>query len=233
MNTLLAAVLTLPALPQATTVIPNGPASLGGTWDGEGYCYRGIVWGGESWFEPEVGKVLRQDLDFFPVVRDQCASPLILYIHPPRDTKMIDPARGALYSRLVQQARANGFSVASVEYRQPVWDDLFDPAPDNDIAAARRWVHAHARQLGVDLGNVFFVDQSRGTLGLRTALQHRNDPAVRVNAAYSHHQRTTFRGVEVARRFVAESDGLGFVDRISPERAYDGVIPFFQRYLRA
>lgn len=233
MNTLLASVSTLRASPWAASPAPEGLAGVGGSWCVDGQCYRGIAWGGETWFDSDVGKMLRQDLDFFPFDCEQRASPLIIYLHPSLDTKTIYPTRGPLYAGLVQVARASGFSVASVEYRQPVWDDLLDPTPDNDIAAARRWVHAHARQLGVDVGNVFFVDQSRGTLGLRTALQHRRDPAVRVNAAYSHHERTTFRGVEVARRFVAESDGLGFVDRISPARAYDGVIPFFQRYLRA
>jgi hypothetical protein len=233
MNTVLALVSAPSTSPRAQATARQGAAGLGGTWCLEGQCYRGIVWGPESWFDPAVGKLLRQDLDFFPVVRGQRATPLILYIHPSRDTKTIHPGRRLLYDRLVQEARAWGFSVASVEYRHPGLDDLIDATPDNDIAAARRWLHAHAGPLGIDAGNVFIVDQSRGTLGLRTALQHRHDPAVRVNAAYSHHERTTFRGLEVARRFVAESDGLGFVDRIAPERAYDGVIPFFQRYLRA
>lgn len=233
MNTLLASVSTLRALPWAVNpATREGLAGVGGSWCVDGRCYRGIAWGSESWFDPAVGQELRQDLDFFPLDHGQCASPLILYIHPPLDTKTIQPRRGPLYAGLVQVARASGFAVASIEYRPPALDDLVDPAPDNDVVLARRWVHARAHQLGVDADNVFFVDQSRGTLGLRTALQYRRDPAVRVNAAYSHHERTTFRGVEVARRFVAESDGLGFVDRISPERAYDGVIPFFQRYLR-
>jgi len=233
MNTLLASVSTLQAQPRAALDSrQEGPADLGGTWCAESGCYRGIAWGRESWFDPAVGQMLRQDLDFFAPARARSASPLILYIHPPLDTKTIQPGRSPLYAGLVQLARASGFAVASIEYRPAAPDDPADPAHDNDVALARRWVHAHARQLGIDADNVFFVDHSRGTLGLRTVLQHRRDPAMRVNAAYSHHLRTTFRGVEVARRFVAEADGLGFVDRISPERAYDGVIPFFQRYLR-
>ena len=232
MNAMLATISTPQAPPRAASAAREQAAGLGGTWCVDGQCWRGIVWGTASWFEPAVGKVLQQDLDFFPVDREQRASPLILYIHPPRDTKAIYPARSSLYFRLVQVARASGFSVASIEYRHAVPDDLADPAPDNDIATARRWLHAHARSLGVDAGNVFLVDLSRGTLGLRTARRYRHDPTLRINAACSLDAWTTCSGPEVGRRFVAEADGMAFGDRISPEHAYDGVIPFFQRPLR-
>ena len=122
--------------------------------------------------------------------------------------------------------------MASVEYRHPAGDDAALRRVDNDIAQARRWLHAHGRQLGIDTGNVFLVDQSSGSQGLWTALQHRRDPTLRINAAYSHQLRATAQGVEVARRFVVESDWLAFVDRIPAEHAYDGVVPFFQRHLR-
>ncbi|HEV8692126.1 MAG TPA: hypothetical protein VGQ91_17610, partial [Ideonella sp.] len=131
MNTMLATVSTPQSAPSAATARKD-PAGPGGTWCVDGQCWRDIAWGSESWFEPAVGKLLRQDLDFFPVDRDQRASPLILYIHPPRDTKAIYPARSSLYFRLVQVARASGFSVASIEYRHPELDDP-DPAPSNDI----------------------------------------------------------------------------------------------------
>jgi hypothetical protein len=231
MDSLMATVSTAPASSWVAPADRAGHAGLGGRWCGETRCLRSVAWGIESWFEPEVGQVLWQDLDFFPAERDQFASPLILYVHPPREAKTIDLA-GSPVARLLRSARASGFSVASIEYRHPAGDDTALRRVDNDIAQARRWLHAHGRQLGIDTGNVFLVDQSRGSQGLWTALQHRRDPALRVNAAYSHQLRATAQGVEVARCFVVESDWLAFVDRIPAEHAYDGVVPFFQRHLR-
>jgi len=232
MNTLIPAVSTSPVPSWVRAADLDGPSPLGGTWCDEAQCLRGVAWGIDSWFDPDAGCVVWQDLDFFPVDRHQYASPLILYVHAPRESKTIEAASGPLFECLVQVARASGFSVASLEYRNPVTDDQPEPPPDNDIAMARRWLNAHALQLGIDTRNVFLVDQSRGSLGLWTALQHRRDPALQINAAYSHQLRTTCHGTEVARRFVVESDWLAFVDRIPPEHAYDGVVPYFQRHLR-
>jgi hypothetical protein len=237
MNSLMATVSTSPApswVAPADQAGQAGHVGLGGRWCGEARCLRGVAWGIESWFDPEAGQVLWQDLDFFPVERDPFASPLILYVHPPRESKAIDLVGVSSATRLVRAARASGFSVASIEYRHPVGDDLNNDARllDNDIAQARRWLHSQARQLGIDTGNVFLVDQSRGSLGLWTMLQQRQDLALRVNAAYSHQLRASSQGVEVARRFVVESDWLAFVDRMPPEHAYDGVVAFFQRHLR-
>lgn len=234
MNSSMATVSTSPAPSWVAPADQAGHAGLGGRWCGEARCLRSVAWGIESWFDPEAGQVLWQDLDFFPVGRDLFASPLILYVHPPREAKTIDLTGGSPATRLVRAARAGGFSVASIEYRQPADDGLSSDARllDNDIARARRWLHVQARQLGIDTGNVFLVDQSRGSLGLWTLLQHRQDPALRINAAYSHQLRASSQGVEVARRFVVESDWLAFVDRMPAEHAYDGVAAFFQRHLR-
>src|SRR6185436_19405164 len=165
MDTSLATPKAAPARPAAWPAASPGPDELGGSWCDDAQCWRGIGWGDASWFEPAAGKMLRQDLDFFPVDRAQRASPLIVYLHPPRDTKTIHAVRSPLYPRLVQAARACGFSLASIEYREAELDPHGEPPADNDIARARRWIQLNAQALGVDNGNVFFVDQSPGSLG--------------------------------------------------------------------
>lgn len=217
-----------------TTLSASRPelADLGGTWCDDGACWRGVAWGDATWFDPVSGKLLRQELDFFPVDRTWGPAPLVLYLHPPLDSRAIHPANSPLYFGLVRAARACGMAVASMDYRHPAPHDPGDPPLDNDVTWARRWIHAHAEPLGIDPRNVFLVDQSPGMLGQWTAHHHRRDPTVRVGAAYSHHGRTGHQGPEVARRFVVEGHWLAFVDPVPPERAYDGVLTFFQRHLR-
>jgi len=228
MNTLWAT-----AAPRRQDTRPGpGLAGLGGTWCDDGQCWRGLAWGDESWFEPALGRTLQQELDLFPVDREQRASPLILYLHPPRDTRTIYPVRSPLYPRLVQAARACGFALASIEYRDAQRLDIGEPAPDNDVAQARRWIHAHAHQLGIDSQNVFLVDLSQARLGLWTVTRQQRDPALRINAAYSHRPNASWQGAELARRFVVDGHWLAFDDRVAPENAFDGVVPFFQRHLR-
>jgi acetyl esterase/lipase len=184
---------------------------LGGVWHDDCACYRGMVWGSQEWFEPEVQKVLRQDLDYFPVSLDQQDSPLIIYAHAARATKYISSTRGALYPVLIEQARANGFSVASIEYRHPVKDDFIVPAPQDDIAEATRWLRLHAAELGLDRRNVFYLGHSRGTLAVWTAVHYQSDPTVAVNAVYGFNAQTSYRGDEMARRFLIPGDRQSFV----------------------
>jgi acetyl esterase/lipase len=185
-------------------------AAGAGVWKEDCQCYRNIPWGDVQWFEPEVRKVLVQDLDFFPVSRDQAPTPVIVYAHAAMTTKFISPYQG-VYSSLVQPARAAGMSVVSVEYRHPVKDDYIVPAPHDDITMAMRWVREHADELHLDTGNVFLLGHSRGTLALWTALRYQTDPQVRVNAVYGYNAQTTYRGDEMASRFLIESDRADFV----------------------
>lgn len=185
---------------------------LGGTWHEDCQCYRNMRWGSESWYEPDIAKVLYQDLDFFPAAPDpQGGRPLIIYAHAARATKYISVSRGNLYPVLVQQARANGFSVASIEYRHPVKDDYIVPAPHDDIAEATRWLRAHASELDLDTRNVFYLGHSRGTLALWTALHYQADPQVRVNAVYGYNAQASYQGTEMADRFLIPEDREAFV----------------------
>ncbi len=194
-----AALAALPAL-----------AAAAGVWKEDCQCYRNVPWGTVDWFEPEVRKVLTQDLDFFPVSRDQAPTPVIVYAHAAMTTKFISPNQG-VYLSLVQPARAAGMSVISVEYRHPVKDDYIVPAPHDDITEAMRWVRQNAEALHLDTNNVFLLGHSRGTLALWTALRYQADPEVRVNAVYGYNAQTTYRGEEMAARFLIESDRAGFV----------------------
>jgi acetyl esterase/lipase len=197
---------------------------LGGTWYDSCACYRGMVWGSQAWYEPEVMKALQQDLDYFPVSRTQQNSPLIIYAHAAKSTKYI-PAGGVLFTTLVEQARANGFSVASIEYRHPVKDDFIEPAPHDDIADATRWLRLHAAELAIDTRNVFFLGHSRGTLVVWTALHYQGDPTVAVNAVYGYNAQTTYVGDEMAQRFLIPDDRQTFVgtyDRQHPQYSLFG-----------
>jgi acetyl esterase/lipase len=185
-------------------------AAAAGVWKEDCQCYRNVPWGKLQWFEPEVRKVLTQDLDYFPVSRGQAPTPVIVYAHAAMTTKFISPGQG-VYTSLVQPARAAGMSVVSVEYRHPVKDDYIVPAPHDDIAMAMRWIHQHAAELHLDTGNVFLLGHSRGTLALWTALRYQADTEVRVNAVYGYNAQTTYRGDEMAQRFLVESDREGFV----------------------
>lgn len=188
-------------------------AQAAGTWHDDCQCYRNIDWGPETWYSVDIGKVLKQDLDFFPAPPDPQGRPrpLIIYAHAATATKYISVDRGSLYQVLVQQARANGFSVASIEYRHPVKEDYIEPAPHDDIAEATRWLRAHASVLDVDTRNVFYLGHSRGTLVLWTALHYRNDPQVRVNAVYGYNAQASYRGSEVADKFLIPEDRTRFV----------------------
>lgn len=187
---------------------------LGGTWHDDCQCYRNMRWGSEVWYEPEVRKLLRQDLDYFPVLPDPAGAapaPLIIYAHAATATKFISVDRGRLYPVVVQQARANGFAVASIEYRHPIKDDYIVPAPHDDIAEATRWLRAQAAELGIDRRNVFHLGHSRGSLAVWTALHYWDDPTARVNAVYAYNAQTSYRGSEMAERFLVPEDRAGFV----------------------
>jgi len=203
----LGAVLTL-----ALGLTAAQPLQAAGSWHDDCQCYRNIDWGPETWFSVDIGKVLKQDLDFFPATPDpQGPRPLIIYAHAATATKYISVDRGSLYPVLVQQARANGFSVASIEYRHPVKEDYIEPAPHDDIAEATRWLRAHAGVLGIDTRNVFYLGHSRGTLALWTALHYRKDPQVHVNAVYGYNAQASYRGREVADLFLVPEDRESFV----------------------
>ncbi|MGM9491748.1 alpha/beta hydrolase [Ideonella sp. YS5] len=193
----------------ALAAMPALAAAADG-WNEGCQCYRNMAWGAVEWFEPEVRQVLKQDLDYFPVARDQAPTPVIVYAHAAMTTKYIGLTQGT-YLTMVQPARAAGMSVISVEYRHPVKDDYIVPPPHDDIAEAVRWIRGHAESLNLDADNVFLLGHSRGTLALWTALRYQRDTQVRVNAVYGYNAQITYRGNEMAERFLVEPDRAGFV----------------------
>lgn len=178
---------------------------------------RGLCYGPEAWHEPTVGKNVRQALDFWPALaRQGRPAPLILWAHPNGMTHFIaDNAQSTLYRDLVQPALAGGFAFASVEFRHPVVNESIVPAPHLDVALAVQFLRAHAERLNIDPHNVFIVAQSRGSLGLWTALQDdladpgHGDPvrreSTRVRAVFAYQPQATYDGLEFADLFVADA----------------------------
>lgn len=187
--------------------------SFGPVWadfDAACNCYRNIVWGPESWVEPALRKAMRQDLDFFPPPSPSGNAPLIVFAHPALRTKTILPD-DALWSRVIEPARANGFAVASVEFRHPVDDDFIVPAPHDDLARATEWIVENAESFGVDRNNIFFLGHSRGTLLLWTALSYQDRWPFRINAFYGYNAQATYQGTQAGELFVIPEERDAFV----------------------
>jgi hypothetical protein len=204
------------------------PVALSQGAHGADLCY-----GRETWLEPEIDPVneLHQLFDFYRVPSTEKV-PLIVWAHPNGMSKDL-LASSAMYQALVAPALAAGFSFASLEFRHPVANEddpnnANDPRiPHYDIARALQFIRANADALGIDTRNIFLVGQSRGSLGVWTALQ--DDMArsgalnpvlrqsTRVNAVYAVNAQTTYDGAEFARLFVVESDRDRFVAWFQPQ----------------
>lgn len=175
---------------------------------------RNLCYGAATWNEPtlEGEPLLEQVFDYFPLP-DGSAAPLVIWAHPNGKTKWLK-AGNENYQALVQQAHDQGFAFVSLEFRHPVSNENIVPAPHRDIAQAIQFIRANATALNIDPDNLFLVGQSRGSLGLWTALQNdMADPdstdavlqqSTRVNAVFAYQGQTTYDGREFADLFLVE-----------------------------
>jgi acetyl esterase/lipase len=196
---LLLAALCLPAFAQSR-----------GTWTDDCQCFRNAVWGPETWPPSR-----RQILDYWPASKGATDSPLIIFAHPNGGAGGGSKTIGVdspMYLKVIVPARAAGYAVASIEYRHPVADgDVVFPTAHDDIALATRWLKARAGLYKFDVRNVFYLGHSRGALVSWTAIHYSADPTVSVNAAYVYQGQATYRGEEIADRFVLPQDRVQFV----------------------
>ena len=209
------------ALLWASAAMACEPVALPAGASGPDLCY-----GREVWRDATIGPTqAHQRFDFYRAARTTPA-PLIIWAHPNGMSKTL-PASSTLYQALVPPALQAGFSFASIEFRHPmvnenVANSATDPGvPHNDIARAIQFIRANADALGIDTRNIFLVGQSRGTLGVWTALQ--NDMAkpgsnsvvlrqsTRVNAVYAVNAQTSYDGQEFADLFLIPADRAAFV----------------------
>jgi hypothetical protein len=179
--------------------------------------YKDLCYGSSTWTESLGGghPTLEQNFDYYPVEASTKPVPLVIWGHPNGQTKDIDP-NGTLYAALVQAARDQGFAFASIEFRHPVVNEDIVPAPHLDVARALQFIRANSVAMNIDPANVFLVGQSRGTLGLWTALQKdmarpkSRDPVARqssrVNAVFGYQAQTTYDGREFANLFINAAD---------------------------
>lgn len=161
------------------------------------------------------------------------AIPLVIWAHPNGQTENLNATR---MKRLVAPAIGAGFAFMSIEFRHPVGSQLSPPAPvdlhvpHTDIARAVQWARARAGVLGIDTSNIFIVGQSRGSLGVLTALMPDQADAgspvdylrqsSRVNAVFAAQAQTTYEHAEVRNTFIVSSDWAKFD---SPDLGY----PFY------
>lgn len=114
--------------------------------------------------------------------------PLIIFAHPNGGTERMEGKGTGNYPDLtgkVIPAISNGFAFMSIEFRHPRGSTPYKaPAPppppesgrdeysipNTDIATAIQWARSRADDLGIDADNIFLLGQSRGSLGVLTAL---------------------------------------------------------------
>ncbi|WP_010458736.1 alpha/beta hydrolase [Acidovorax radicis] len=185
-----------------------------------------LCWGNVGWNEPTLdGAALQQNLDFYPATGSASATtaPLIVWAHPNGRTKALD---ATLRDTLLKPALLGGYAFASLEFRHPVVNaptQPNSPVPHTDIAQALNYLVAHASALQVDPRNIFLVGQSRGTLGVWTALQpHLTSP--RVRAVFGVNAQTSYDGNDFAQWFLVEPARDDFL------RAFNRKNPNADRY---
>ncbi|MDG9923348.1 MULTISPECIES: alpha/beta hydrolase fold domain-containing protein [unclassified Pseudomonas] len=213
MRTRLALLLSLCVLSPAALACTPQPLTAEPAGD---TVRRNLCYGEATWNEPtlEGEPLLEQVFDYFPLA-GATPAPLVIWAHPNGKTKWLKPGSEA-YLALVQQAHDQGFAFVSLEFRHPVSNEDIVPVPHRDIAQAIQFIRANAEALGVDPDNLFLVGQSRGSLGLWTALQNdMADPgsddqllqqSTRVNAVFAYQGQTTYDGREFADLFLIEAD---------------------------
>ena len=166
-----------------------------------------LCWGTEGWHEPTLDdRALQQNLDFYPAPAQSAAAPLIVWAHPNGMSKEL-PEGSALRQALLPPARNAGYAFASLEFRHPVTNASLEPGgpvPHPDIAQALTYLVTHAQALRIDPHNIFLVGQSRGTLGVWTAMQPvTTSPPVR--AVFAVNAQTSYRGEDFAQWFLVPS----------------------------
>lgn len=194
------------------------PVPLTAPASGEDLCY-----GKAAWKEPTLGNQwLKQQFDFQRATSGAKRAPLIIWAHPNGTTKTLRPGT-PIFHALVPPALQAGFAFASIEFRHPVTNEGSNPdtpVPHLDIARAIQFIRANAEALGVDKRNIFIVAQSRGSLGVWTALQDdMADPdgtvvqkqSTRVSAVFAFNAQTTYDGREFADLFIVPRDRPDFV----------------------
>lgn len=186
---------------------------------------------GSSWQERKFGTMrdttLYQRFDYFRPAGAPLTQtlPLIIWAHPNGQNERL-PLGSNGFNQLVAPAIAQGFALMSIEFRHPVGSQVADKSqinldvPNTDVARAIQWARAWAGDLGIDPNNVFIVGQSRGTLGLLTALApDQADPnstvpylkqSSRVNAVYAVQAQTTYEHDEVRDTFIVDADHAKF-----------------------
>lgn len=187
-------------------------------------CYRNLVYGPATWLEQSTGKQLRQVVNIYPA-QWPGLRPLVIYAHANLGTNDL-MITDTMYAKVIAPALAEGYSVASVEFRHPVAnDDLEGAVPHKDLIAATRWLVAKAPVYGIDTNNLFYLGQSRGSLLIWTAMQLRKPayatPAIDIDAIYTYQAQATYRGQEIADRFVIPGERAGFVAQWRAEHPKD------------
>lgn len=196
------------AAPGCTPQPPTAPLTVP-----PGSDHLTLCWGAMGWNEPtRHDAALQQNLDFYPA--RQASAPLIVWAHPNGMDKTL-PLHSALRDALLPAALQAGYAFASVEFRHPVVNaptTPHSPVPHTDLADALVYLAAHAQTLGIDARNIFLVGQSRGTLGVWTAMQA-NAPAAwpRVRAVFGVNAQTSYDGNDFAQWFLVEPDRAEFL----------------------
>lgn len=181
--------------------------------------------------------------------------PLVIWAHPSGDSENIATS-STRFTQLVVPALQQNFAFMSLEFRHPVTSQLAPPAPtrldipNTDISRAVQWARAMADELGIDPKNIFLVGQSRGTLGLLTALTPNLangdgtgylTQSSRVSAAYAVQAQTTYQKDQIRKTFIHADDQEKFSgqypDFIKPGSAINQIStndpPLALRYERA
>jgi acetyl esterase/lipase len=187
-------------------------------------CYRNLVYGPATWLERSTGKQLRQVVNIYPA-QWPGLRPLVIYAHANLGTNDL-MITDTMYAKVIAPALAEGYSVASVEFRHPVAnDDIEGAVPHKDLIAATRWLVVKAPVYRIDTNNLFYLGQSRGSLLIWTAMQLRKPadatPAIDIDAIYTYQAQATYRGQEIADRFVIPSERAGFVAQWRAEHPKD------------
>lgn len=212
-GTPLALPLTLSADAAAVGCTPEPPASPLTVPAGSDHIT--LCWGPVGWNEPTRGDAaLQQNLDFYPPPAQAAPAPLIVWAHPNGMDKTLPP-NSAMRAALLPAALQAGYAFASVEFRHPVVNAPAtpdSPVPHTDLADALVYLAAHAQTLGIDARNIFLVGQSRGTLGVWTAMQA-NAPTTwpRVRAVFGVNAQTSYQGNDFAQWFLVEPDRAEFL----------------------
>ncbi len=196
-------------------------------------CYAN----GTSWWEDNThgpGNVkLFQRFDYYRPAQVPLTQPvpLVIWAHPSGQTEKLNSTR---MSSLVAPAARAGFAFMSIEFRHPVGSQLaptnpptlpnYD-IPNTDVARAVQWARSRAQQLGLDASNVFLIGQSRGTLGILTALMPDQADigsgtdylrySSRVNAAVGVQAQSSYNHDEVRNTFIVSSDWPRFDDPLT------------------